>query len=220
MSNAEPIHILVADDHPIFRRGLRDVIEEDGRYHVVAECGDGQQAVFEAQRLCPAIAVLDLEMPRLDGLEAGRLLRELPAPPKLIYLTMHDTAAIFKRAFDIGACGYILKDGAADEIVTALDEVTDGRVFVSPALSERLVAPRKRSADDVESSPLAISTLTKAERRVLHLIAENRTSDEIASMLNISPRTVEGHRSNITRKLSLSGSYALVRFALLHRDKL
>ncbi|MFA6232959.1 MAG: response regulator transcription factor [Bacteroidota bacterium] len=209
---------MIADDHPLFRRGLREVIEEDGRYAVVAECTDGSEVLEAVEQRHPRAVVLDMEMPRMGGLEAAALLRRKKRGPAILFLTMHNSEAMYRRAMEIGALGYVLKDTAADEIVQALDSVVDGIAYVGSAV-HRLHDADAPSRDESDTLVLH-SRLTSAERRVLQCIAENMTTEEIAELLCISPRTVEGHRSNISHKLGLNGSYALVRFALLHRSAL
>lgn len=216
---AERIPVLIADDHPVFRRGLRDIIEEDGRYAVVAECSSGDEVPDAVNRLRPRVAVLDIEMPRLGGLEAALLLRHHGSETALVFLTMHDTEPMFRRAHDLGAMGYVLKDSALCDIVAAIDSAVLGRFFCSAPLAAYL-DPRRIDAEEMASPIAGLPLLTPAERRVLLLIAENRTTGEIAEALSVSCRTVEGHRAHITRKLGLSGTHSLLRFALLHRDHL
>lgn len=194
--------VLVAEDHPVFRRGLADALRDAG-FAVVAEVADGAAALEAIRTHAPGIAVLDIEMPGMSGFDAARALATADPRPALVFLTMHKDGAMLRRALELGARGYVLKDAAVSEIVTCLDAVAAGRVFVSGAVD----APR----------PDAASRLTPAERRVLALIAEDRTSSDVASALGISPKTVENHRANICRKLGLQGPQALLRFALSQR---
>ncbi len=219
MRPVESITILVADDHPVFRRGMRDIIEEQEGYSVIGECSDGREALREIRERKPRIAILDLEMPVLGGLDVAAHVQKERLSTCIIILTAHDDAALFRRAMDLGAAAYILKDTAANEIVHGIEFVLRGEYYISPALSSLLVknSPDLNGAVDARAG---ISRLTAAERRVLHLIADDRSTMEIAEELNISPRTVDRHRSNIAGKLGLSGSYALVRFALTHRNLL
>lgn len=220
MEAHHPISVLIADDHPVYRRGLRDIIEEDGRFAIVAECADGEEVLAAVSRLEPRIVILDIEMPRLSGLETASVLMKKANAPILLFLTMHDTGQMFERAMELGALGYILKDEAMIEIIQGIDAVLGGDRYCSPALAGRLTSAPPKGNGGTANVHLALSRLTPAERRVLRLIAENRSTEEIADALFISPRTVEGHRGNISHKLGLSGSYALVRFALQNRNYL
>ncbi len=219
MRKADSIPVLIADDHPLFRRGLRDVIEEDGRYAVVAECSSGDEVLDCVRRLQPRASILDIEMPRLGGLEAALLLRHHRVQTAMIFLTMHDTEPMFRRALALGALGYVLKDGAMSEIVQGIDSALRGDFFCSAPLAA--IASRRSDLADEEPEPVTgLTKLTPAEQRVLLLIAEDRTTEEIADDLCVSPRTIDGHRAHISRKLGLTGTHSLLRFALLHRGRL
>jgi len=160
-----------------------------------------------------------MEMPRMGGLETAALICRKKHAPAVLFLTMHDSEPMFQRAMQIGALGYVLKDSAVNEIVQALDTVVSGRKYVGGMLA-RLQHRGPAAPVEESDAQVLLSLLTSAEKRVLKLIAENRTTEEIADVLCISPRTVEGHRANISHKLKLNGAYALVRYALLHRDAL
>lgn len=199
---ARSARVLVAEDHPVFRRGLADALRGAG-FTVVAEVADGAAALDGIRAHAPEIAVLDIEMPGTSGFDAARALAEDAGRPALVFLTMHKDGAMLRRALELGARGYVLKDAAVSEIVACLDTVAAGRVYVSGAVD----APRSDAA----------SRLTPAERRVLELIAEDRTTADVAAALGISPKTVENHRANICRKLGLQGPQALLRYALAQR---
>jgi DNA-binding NarL/FixJ family response regulator len=209
------INIVIADDHPLFRKGLREVIESEDHLHIVAEAGDGQAAVDFIEAHKPDVAVLDIDMPRLNGLDVCEKVLAGNNPLGVIILTMYDDEALFERALSLGVKGYILKDSAAEDIVQGIELVSRKGYFISPSLSGHVMrdSPLRAEKDD-----LGLTQLTPAERRILGMIAKEMTSAEIAEALHISPRTVEHHRSNIISKLGLSGQYALVRFALQHRD--
>jgi DNA-binding NarL/FixJ family response regulator len=213
------IRILIADDHPIFRRGLRMVIEADPLLKVVAEAGDGQSALARIQELQPDIVILDINMPPPDGLAVARQLRDQQLPVETIFLTMHKDEALLNAALDAGVKGFIVKDGAANEIVGCIKAVAGRQNFFSPALSGYLLTRRNRADAFVKQSP-SLNDLTPSERRALLLIAELKSNKEIAEKLFISVRTVEHHRSNICGKLSLSGKNALLTFALTHKSEL
>jgi DNA-binding NarL/FixJ family response regulator len=213
------VNIVIADDHPVFRRGLREVIEDDHRFHVVGEASDGSEAMRLVSELKPKIAIVDIDMPRLSGLELVRALRRNEMPVATIFLTMYKEEDMFNAAMDLGVKAYVLKENAADDILTALEKVSKGETFVSPSMSDM----GKRRTDRVQQllvSKPQIDELTSAERRILKLIAEDRTSKEIADLLRISIKTVENHRLNICHKLNLHGSHSLLKFAFDNKSHL
>ena len=213
------IRILIADDHPIFRQGLRMVIEADPLLKVVAEAGDGQSALARIRELQPDIVILDINMPLPDGLAVARQLRDQQSLVEIIFLTMHKDEALLNAALDAGVKGFVVKDGAANEIVGCIKAVAAGQSFFSPTLSGHLLSRRRRADALAKQSPF-INNLTASERRILLLIAESKTNKEIAEAAFISIRTVEHHRSNICAKLGLSGRNALLTFALTHKSEL
>lgn len=213
------IRIVIADDHPIFRRGLRSVIETDQKLKIVAEAEDGEAALEQIQILQPEIAILDMEMPNKDGFEVMRAIKEKKLSVAVIILTMHKDERFFNAALDQGANGYILKDSAATDIIAGIKTVAAGQNFISPQLSTYLLNRRTRATSLVEQKP-GLSNLTPTERQVLRLIAANKTSKQIADELFIAVRTVEKHRANVCEKLELQGSHALLSFALEHKSEL
>jgi DNA-binding NarL/FixJ family response regulator len=213
------LRVLIADDHPVFRRGLRDVIAEASRYKIVAEASDGESAFQAIRELNPRIAIIDIDMPRLNGIEMVRALRRSNLSTVIIFLTMYKDEQMYNAAMDLGVKAYVLKENAASDILTALETVANGGAFVSPSIS----AMNKRRADRVQEMLLSkpqIDELTPAERNILKLIAEDRTSKEIADGLRISVKTVENHRLNICHKLNLHGSHSLLKFAFDHKSYL
>jgi DNA-binding NarL/FixJ family response regulator len=208
-----PLKIIIADDHPIFRSGLREIVERDARFEVVAEAGDGRAALSLIEELRPDIVILDVNMPEMGGFAVAREMRDRQLPCEIIFLTMHDEEAMFIRALDLGAKGYVLKDGAAADIVACLDAVAGGRNYTSAAVTGYLF---KRAGSPAKTDALA--GLTPTERAILNLISQYKSSKEIADELSVSSRTVENHRYNICGKLNLRGSNALVRFAMENRD--
>src|SRR6185436_2129004 len=206
------VKLLIVDDHPVFRRGLREVIEENPRFRVVGEAADGEAAMKMIAELQPAIAVVDIDMPRLNGLEMARALQKLNTPVTTVFLTMYDEEDMFNAAMDLGVKAYVIKESAADDILAALEKVDQGETFISPSISD-IGKRRSNRVQELLLSKPQIEDLTPAERRILKLIAEDRTSKEIANLLKISIKTVENHRLNICHKLNLHGSHSLLKFA-------
>jgi DNA-binding NarL/FixJ family response regulator len=213
------LRILIADDHPVFRQGLRQIIESDPQLKVVAEAADGEQALACLKDTALDVAMLDLSMPLKDGFAVARNARDLGLAVPLVFLTMHRDEHYLRSALDLGVKGYVLKDSAITEIVQCLKAVAAGQDYVSPALSSFLIRRGARAAALAAERP-ALEQLTPTERRILKLIADGRTSREIAAELGIGIRTVEHHRNNIASKLELRGSHALVKFAIQHQAEL
>ncbi len=213
------IKIVMADDHPIVRQGLRKIIETDKDLLIVAEAGDGKAALDSIEEHRPQVAVLDIDMPGMDGFAVVREMQKRRIETEVVFLTMLDEEETFQAAMDLNVRGYVLKDSAADEIVSAIKSVAKNRPFLSPAMSAMLLN-RRRRADELEIEQPGLHLLTPTERRVLRLIADDKTSKEIGEELFVSYRTIEGHRANISRKLNLSGSLALVKFASANKSEL
>ena len=211
--------VLIADDHPVVRRGLRQVIETDRSFRVVAEAEDGEMALEQLEALRPHIAVLDIDMPKLDGLAVAREIGRRKQPVDVVFLTIHADEDLLYAALDLGSKGYILKESAASEIVQALRAVSAGRAYVSASLTTHLVSRRNRIEALANQYP-GLNNLTRAERSVLRGIAEGKSSKQIGSELFIHFRTVENHRSNICQKLGLHGPHSLFKFALQHKSEL
>jgi DNA-binding NarL/FixJ family response regulator len=213
------INIIIADDHPIVRQGLRRVIESDARLVVRGEAGNGAEALDLIEQMQPEIVLLDVDMPEMDGFQTAREIQKRRLPAKIIFLTIHSEEDLFHSAMDLGANGYLLKDSAVTEIVNAVKTVAEGKFYVTPALTAFLIQ-RRHAAQAFAEHKTALSRLTGTERRVLQMIADYKSSKEIAEELFIHFRTVENHRNNISRKLDLSGHNALLKFALSHKNEL
>jgi DNA-binding NarL/FixJ family response regulator len=213
------IRIVIADDHPVVRQGLRQALEARAGLRVVAEASDGRTALARLQADPPDVAVLDIDMPEMDGLAVARGVRELGLAVAIVFLTVHREEDLFQEALDVGAKGYVLKDSAMSDLVTAVEAVARGEHYTSPAMTSYLVGFRSR-AEALRREKPKLDTLTTSERLVLRLVADYKTSKEIADELCVSYRTVETHRNNICTKLDLRGSHALMKFALSHRAEL
>lgn len=213
--------VLIVDDHPIFRQGLRHLIEGVAELTVVGEAGDCPAATRQLEALRPDVAVVDLSLGGVSGLELiGQCLAMSP-PVAAVVLTMHREESTFQAAVAGGAAAYVLKENASEDVLLAIRSVVAGGFFVSRSLREFLGRPPAggpAAAPSSAQSPLA--TLTPTERRVLRLIAANRTTKEIAHELCISPRTVDTHRAHIGERLNLHGAQSLLRFALERRAEL
>jgi len=214
----EPISIVIADDHPLFRHGLCQAIEPHKEFIVVAEAGDGEQALAAILHHSPRIAILDMHMPKLSGMDVLKELNKRDSSTDVIVLTMHNEEDIVHRAIDLGVMGYVLKESAVKDILECLHAVAGGRQYISPTIAGYLIK-RTQPARAIDAAG-KIADLTPMQYKVLRLIAENKTTKEIADLLYISPRTVERHRANICDKLSISGNNALLRFVLENKSLL
>ena len=205
-------NILLADDHNIVRQGLRALLQSEPHFSLVGEAGDGIEAVRLAERLKPDVLITDVMMPGLNGLEVTRQVTKSLPLTRIIILSMYTNDAYVFEAFKNGALAYVLKDSQAADLIQAVREVIAGRRYLSPPLSERALELYMRRVESVPDDPYEL--LTSREREVLQMVAEGRTSGEIANRLFISPRTAEGHRANLMRKLGLQNNADLIRFAL------
>jgi DNA-binding NarL/FixJ family response regulator len=211
------ISIILADDHPFIRQGLRATIEREPNLKVLAEAGDGRVAMELIQTLRPRVAILDVDMPEQDGFAVARNVRQQQLPSEIIFLTIHREEEFFNRALELGAKGYVTKDSAVTDIISAIRAVVAGQHYISPSLASFLVTRHRQT---IAPHPTGVAMLSPTEREVLKLIAEYKTSKEIAAVLGISPLTVKTHRQNICLKLNLQGSHGLMKFALEHQAEL
>ncbi|MBK6772378.1 MAG: response regulator transcription factor [Ignavibacteria bacterium] len=211
------IRIIIADDHPIFRGGLRQIISADESIEIIGEADNGEKALEIIQELKPDIAVLDIDMPKKTGLDVLRELKD--SSTKIIFLTMYAEEDIFDEAMDFGIKGYVLKDSAVNDIIECILSVNEDNYYISPNVSNLLVNRRNKSKNLIKKNP-ELGNLTKTERNILRFISENKTSKEIAEVLFLSHRTVENHRTNISNKLNLKGSHSLLKFAIENKSYL
>ena len=207
------------DDHPLFRQGLRQVIQSDPRFELAGESDDGEAALQLIQQVKPDVAVLDVNLPRMSGLEVAMILQTKKLKVGLVVLTMLKDEQAFNQAMNLDIKGYVLKENAAEEILNCIASVAEGNPYVSPSLTSYLLRRRNRAELLATRTP-SLEDLTTAERRILKGIAQKKTTKEIAAELFISPRTVETHRANISSKLMLKGPNSLLQFAVEHRDAL
>jgi len=213
------IKILIADDHPLMRKGIRAALEDEPEIEQIVEADNGESAYEQLKKGSFDIALVDIEMPKLGGIGLSQKIIKEKINTKIIVLTMHKDEDIFDQAMNAGANGYLLKENAAEDIVECIHAVQAGEYFISPAISSYLVKRSQKSNVPFSAIPY-VDTLTKAERTILKLISEEKTSQQIADELCISPKTVENHRNNISKKLHLSGTHSLLKFALSNKDLL
>lgn len=204
--------IVLADDHHLVREGLRVLLEAEPGFDVVGEAADGLEAIQLTERLQPAVLIVDLMMPNLNGLEVVRHVSQHAPAVRVIILSMHASEAYVLEALRNGVSAYVLKDSRANDLVHAVHEVGAGRRYLSPPLSERAIESYIEKAQSSSLDPY--ETLTNREREILHLAAQGSSAAEIATRLCLSPRTVETHRSNLMRKLGLHTQTDLIRYAL------
>ena len=205
---------VVADDHPIFRKGLVDILKDIEELEIVAEVSDGLEAYKSIVAKRPDIAILDIQMPGLSGLDVCNKVLKEKSDTKFILLTMHREKDFFNNAMEIGVMGYLLKDNAITELILCVKSVLKGERFVSPGIEKLLVAK------DKEAAIPELNALTATEKVILKLIAENKTTPEIAGLLFVSPNTVDNHRSNMVKKLGLEGKNSLLKFAIHSKNQL
>jgi DNA-binding NarL/FixJ family response regulator len=202
-----PIRVVLADDHVLVRQGLRSLLERE-KFQVVAEASDGQELVRLAETNHPDIAVLDISMPTLNGIEAARELGRCCPQTKAILLTQHEEEQYIHEALEVGVKGYVLKNQVASDLVHAMQQVSRGGIYLSPGVS-RAVMDAYRSKSERPSDPLS-----GRERQVLQLIAEGKSTKDVASLLGISVKTAESHRSRLMQKLDIHETASLVRYAV------
>jgi two-component system response regulator NreC len=207
------IKILLADDHVVMRRGIRALLERRTDFQVVAEAGDGREAVQLAEIHSPHVVVADIAMPNLNGIEAARQISQKSPQTAIVILSMHSDESYVLRALKAGARGYLLKDSPEGDLINAILAVHNGKAFFSPAISKMLVEDymrqlQQRGAED------SYELLTAREREVLQLLAEGKSNKDVAAMLKLSLHTVETHRSNILQKLNLHGTPELILYAI------
>lgn len=213
------IRIVIVDENPLCRRGLRDLLREDDRFEVAGEAAQGNTGLKVILEHKPDVAVIDINLPGLNGLELITMLRGKSVSVKTVMLGQEKDEKLFNQAISLGVKGYVLKRNAANEILDCIATVARGEAYICPVLTDFLLR-RAGRAESLERQKPGLSLLTATERRVLDRIAHGKTSREIAAECGISPRTVDSHRSHICEKLNLAGRNRLIHFAIEHRDAL
>ncbi len=204
------VEILVADDHEVMRQGMKGLLEMEQEWHVCAQASDGREAVALAARVSPNVAVLDLSMPELNGLEATRQIMKVSPSTKVLIFTVHDSEHLAREVLESGAHGYVLKTDAATQLASAVKAVEAGSHYVSPRLSHARVDSSRTGS----GSRAQRSTLTGREREITQLLAEGKSNWCAATILGISVKTVETHRAKIMHKLGLESIVELVHYAV------
>ena len=204
------VRVLVADDHALIRQGLISILKGHDEFEVVGQAGDGNEAVEQALATRPDVVVLDLGMPRLNGMEAARRIRKALPRTRILVLTMHDDEEYVLRTVRAGASGYLVKDGAASELVAAIRAVSAGQGYFGPQASRALADSYERG-DAAPEDPY--ERLTAREREVFQLLIEGRTNAQVAEILFISPKTVDNHRTHLMARLGVHSTAELIRFA-------
>ncbi len=209
----ESVRILVVDDHTIVRQGLKALLEAQPGFQVVGEADNGREAVKKAQELSPEVVIMDIAMPILNGLEATRQIKRVLPETKVIALTMYNDEEYVFQILKSGASGYLIKETAVNELITAIRSIRMGNPFFSPAISRKIMESYLR--EDAEKKPKGESDkLTNREKEVLQLIAEGYTNNEIGNLMNISVKTVETHRAHIMSKLDIHDVAGLIKYAI------
>jgi len=208
------VRIVIADDHEIVRRGLRSLLEAVAGWEVVAEASSGREALEKVQELHPSLAILDVGMPVMNGLEATRNIVKTSPQTQVLILTMHETEQMVRDVLDAGARGYVLKSDAGRDLVSAVEALLQHRTFFSPRVSDMLLAAYLEGAERPIGGAVPRNRLTAREREIVQLLAEGKSNKEVAATLNISVKTAETHRTNIMNKLDLHSISELVRYAV------
>lgn len=206
-----PIRIILADDHKIVRQGLRSLLKSHPGFEVIGEASDGEQALKLMEELCPDIAFMDVMMPNLNGIEAAKIAQQRGIKTKLIFLSMHANSTYAVRALRSGALAYVLKDSDFSEILQAIQNVMEGRRYLSTAIADEVFEMLLNAEAEKEDS---LDVLSPREREILQLIAEGNANAAIAEKLTLSVRTVEAHRAHIMSKLRFNSQADLVRYAM------
>jgi DNA-binding NarL/FixJ family response regulator len=214
MKSPTRIAVLLAEDHMVVREGLRKILEAEGDIQVVGEAATGRQAVAMTRKLRPAVVIMDIAMPQLNGLEATRQIRQAIPDAKVLVLSAHSDDAYVERVMALGASGYLIKQTSAHLLAEAIREVQKGNTFFSPSIAKRRGHRRQTSLDRKGRLKAKTVRLSSRETEVLQLIAEGQANKQVAAELGISPKTVEKHRDHLMRKLDIHDTAGLTRYAI------
>jgi len=207
------LRILLADDHKVVRHGTRALLSKIPEWEIIGEVDNGRDAVAQTEKLKPDIVILDIGMPQLNGLDATRQIKKISPQTEVLIFTAHEPEEIVHDVFDSGARSYIMKTDAADHLIEALKALSEHKPFFTSRISEIVFARYTNGTKNIESTPDK-SRITDREREIVQLLAEGKTSKEVAAVLGISVRTVETHRAAITKKLGLKSFSELIRYAI------
>ena len=208
MPNNDVTTLLIADDHPIFLIGLREVLSTSSRYQIIAEASDGEEALRKIREYKPDIAILDISMPKVDGLDVVAQTQSWSVAPLFVLLSLYDDEVYIRKSIAYGVPGYILKENTHKELLTCLDAVKRGEQYLCSSIREKISASNQNKMD----------LLSPTEQKIFSLVAEMKTNTDIAKLLSMSVRTVENHRFHICKKLNLKGNNALIKYALSLED--
>lgn len=211
--------ILIVDDHPLFRKGIKSVLNEDTGIEVIKEAGNSAEALAMLEKETFDIIILDLQMPGMSGIELSKMIKSRFKNISIILLTMHRDERIFNNSLDYGLDAYILKENAVEEVLKAVHVVADGNFYLSPSMSEYMVQKSMKQKKLSDENP-GIKILSEKEKEILNMIAQNKTTKEIAEALFVSYKTIENHRANICKKLNISGCNALLKFIIENKTLL
>jgi DNA-binding NarL/FixJ family response regulator len=211
------LKVLIADDHEIVRQGLRSMLEAQRDCQVVGEAGDGRQAVTLTKELNPDVVILDIGMPTLNGLEATRQILKMRPQTKVLILTMHESDSVIREVLDAGARGYILKTDAGRDLVTAVDSLRRNKTFFTSRVSQMILDGFLKGDPRPQDSGAGAVRLTPRQREIVQLLAEGKSSKEVAVALDLSVKTAETHRANIMRKLDCHSVSEVVRYAIRNK---
>jgi len=209
----DKIKLIIADDHHIFRKGILSIVSEDDGIEITGEAANGDDALKLIEEKKPDIAILDIDMPGLSGLDVARKVKSEKLPVKIVILTIHKDKEYFDEALELDIKAYVLKESIANDLIDCIKRVAAGEYYISSAISGYLVEKNKTAPKQTE-----LDKLTNAEKEILKLIAQNKTSAQIADELFRSVRTIENHRNNICNKLGLKGPHALLLYAIQHKS--
>jgi len=212
-----PLRLLVADDHEVVRKGLCALLQAQPGWEIAAEASDGREAVEKAKKVKPDVTVLDIGMPYLNGLEAARQILKEVANTKVLILTMHDSDSLIREVLNAGARGYVLKTDAGSDLVNAVDAVRRNKTFFTPKVAQMVLDGYLKRDTKVEDPETLSARLTPRQREIVQLLAEGKSSKEVAVALSLSVKTAETHRANIMRRLNCHSVSELVRYAIRNK---